>query len=225
MAKWQRTFRYLWRVNAVLILVAAGSITLGAGALLVAQFGASTARTREAESGPLAGAGASDPRLFLGQASAVPGTVFMRADLLLHNEGGGFSSSGYSETRNVLFIDPREKHARWLLADDKHVIVESSDVVTAEEQGKPKRTVATVVLVKASDADRQTGGGQLLLFGPSGTPVVQVSDGVRALHVAALSGPQITVLYERDRQLVVALFDAASLAKQQEQTMPVPALK
>jgi hypothetical protein len=52
-----------------------------------------------------------------------------------------------------------------------------------------------------------------------------VADGVRALHVAALSGKQITVLYERERQLVVALFEATFLAKQQEQTMPVPALK
>lgn len=149
----------------------------------------------------------------------------MRADLLLHHEGGGFSSGGYAETRNILFIDPGQKHASWLLPDDKHVIVESSDVATAEEEGKPKRTVATVALVKAGDADRQTGKGQLLLFGPSGAQIVQVSDGVRALHVAALTGDQITVLYERDRQLVVALFAAASFAKQQEQTMPVPAFR
>jgi len=224
-ARWQKTFRYLWRINAVLILVAAGASTVGVGALLVAQFGASTARTREAESGPLAAAGTSDPRLFLGQASVVPGTMFMRADLLLHHEGGGFSSGGYAETRNVLFIDPAEKHARWLLPDDKHVIVESSDVSLTEEEGKPKRTVATVALVKASDADRQTGKGKLLLFGPPGTPILEVSDGVRALHVAALSGDQITVLYERDRQLVVAVFAAATLTKQQDQAMPVPALK
>jgi hypothetical protein len=149
----------------------------------------------------------------------------MRADLLLHREGGGFSSGGYAETRNVLFIDPGQKHARWLLPDDKHVIVESSDVATAEEQGKPKRIVATVALVKAADADRQTGKGQLLLFGPSGAPIVQVSEGVRALHVAALTGEQVTVLYERDRQLLVALFSAASLAREQEQTMPVPAFR
>lgn len=225
MATWQRAFRYLWRINAVLILVAAGAITFGVGALLVGQFGASTARTREAELGPLAAAGTSDPRLFLGQASVVPGTGFMRADLLLHHEGGGLSSGGYAETRNVLFIDPGDKHARWLLADDKHVIVESSDVATTEEEGKPKGTVATVALVKAAEADRQTSKGQLLLFGPSGVPVAQVSDGVRALHVAALTGEQITVLYERDQQLVVALFAAASLTKQQEQTMPVPPLK
>ncbi len=226
MAKWQRMFRYLWRVNAVLILVAAGAITFGVGALLVDQFGASKARSREAESGPLAGAGTSDPRLFLGQASVVPGTVFMRADLLRHHEGGGFSSGGYAETRNILFIDPSEKQARWLLPDDKHVIVERTEVATEDqEDGKSKRAVATVALVKAGDADRQTGTGALLVFGPSGTPIVQVADGVRALHVAALSGKQITVLYERDRQLVVALFEATSLAKQQEQTMPVPALK
>ena len=225
MAKWQKVFRYLWRMNAVLILVAAGAITFGVGALLFDQFGASQARSREAESGPLAGAGASDRRLFLGQASLVPGTNFMRADLLMHREGGGFSSGGYAETRNILFIHPGEKQARWLLPDDKRVIVERSDVATDDGEGKSKRTVATVALVKAREADPQTGTGALLLFGPSGTPIVPVADGVRALHVAALAGNQITVLYERDRQLVVALFDAVSLAKQEEQTMPVPAFK
>jgi hypothetical protein len=224
-AKWQRVFRYLWRVNAVLILVAAGAITFGVGALLVDQFGVNRARSREAEAGPLAAAGASDPRLFLGQASVVPGTAFMRADLLMNHEGGGFSSGGYAETRNILFIHPGEKQARWLLPDDTRVIVERSDVVSGEDDAKSKRTVATVALVKAREVDRQTGTGQLLLFGPSGAPVVPVSDGVRALHVAALSGSRITVLYERDRQLVVAQFDVSSLAKQQEQAMPVPAFK
>lgn len=225
MSKWQKVFRYLWRINAVLILVAAGAITFGVGALLVTQFGASSARTREAQSGPLAGSGTSDPRLFLGQASVVPGSPFMRADLLLHHDGGGFSSGGYAETRNVLLIDPGDEDARWLLPDDEHVIVESSDVVANEGESKSKRTVATLALVKASGSDRQTAKGRLLLFGPSGRPIVEVSDGVRALHVAALSGDQVTVLYERDRQLVVALFDPASLAKQREQAMTVPPLK
>jgi hypothetical protein len=163
--------------------------------------------------------------LFLGQASVVPCTTFLRADLLMHRDGGGFSSGGYAETRNILFIHPGENQARWVLPDDERIIVERSDVATDEGEGKARRTVATVALVKARKADRQTGTGPLLLFGPSGTPIVPVTEGVRALHVAALSGNQITVLYERDRQLVVALFEAASLAKQQEQTMPVPMLK
>jgi hypothetical protein len=118
----------------------------------------------------------------------------MRADLLLHHEGGGFSSGGYAETRNILFIDPGESDTHWLLPDDEHVIVETSDVVANDDQGRPRRRVATVALVKASDSDHQTGTGQLLLFGPAGRPVVEVADGVRALHVAALSSENITVL-------------------------------
>ena len=225
MSKSQKVFRFLWRVNAILILVAAGAITFGAGTLLMGQVGASVARRREAESGPLAKGATTDPRLLLGQVSAVPGSSYMRADLVLPRDGEGFSGGGYTETRNVLFIDSAEKGARWLLPDDKHIIVGSFDVMTNEDQSKSKRMVATVALVKTSDSDRQTGKGRLLLFGPSGSPIVEVADGVRALHIAGLSGEQIHVLYERDGQLVVALFAAASLAKQREQAMTVPALK
>jgi len=222
--KWTRAFRYLWRVNAVLILVAAGAVTFGVGALVLSEFHDRAARSREAESGPLPSA-LSDPRLFLGQASLVPGTSVMRADLLLHRDSGGFSSGGYAEVRNVLFVDPAEKDARWLLPDDQHVIVEHSDIAEEPQDRRPKRTVATVALVKASGADHQIGKGRLLLFGPTGRPLTEIADGVRALHVAALSGDQITVLYERDRQLVVAVFDVASLGKQRDQVLGIPALR
>ena len=37
MTKWQKMFRYLWRVNTILILVAAGAATFGVGALLVSE--------------------------------------------------------------------------------------------------------------------------------------------------------------------------------------------
>jgi hypothetical protein len=112
-----------------------------------------------------------------------------------------------------------------LLPDDKHVIVEHSDVIKKELDNRVDRAVATVALVKAVEVDRQTGKGRLLLFGPSGRPLTEVADGVRAMHVAQLSGDQITVLYERDRQLVVAMFDAATLVKRREQVMSIPALK
>jgi hypothetical protein len=222
--RWNRAFRYLWRLNAVLILVAAGAITFGVGALLFSQLQGRMALKHEAETGPLPPA-AGDPRLFLGQASLVQGTMVMRADLLLRQEGGSFSSGGYGETRNILFVDPAETEARWLLPDDKHVIVAHSDVTRMEPDRQADRTVATVALVKAVDVDRQTGKGRLLLFGPPGRPLTEAADGVRAMHVAQLSGDQITVLYERDRQLVVATFDAATLAKRREQVMSIPVLK
>jgi len=39
----------------------------------------------------------------------------MRANLATLRGGEGFSSSGYAETRNILFIEPGEESARWLL--------------------------------------------------------------------------------------------------------------
>jgi hypothetical protein len=204
-------------------MVAAGAITFGVGAVLVAQFGASSARSREAEVGPLQRSQTADPRLFLGQASTVAGSRVMRAELLLHEYGGGFSSGGYSETRNILFIDPVADAPRWLLPDDDHVITEHSDVMAPEHDDTAKRLVCTVALVKAREGDRQVSTGRLLLFGPAGMPLVEVAVGVRALHLASLSGEQVTVLYERDRQLFVATFDTA-LVKQNEQMMTVPPL-
>jgi hypothetical protein len=183
--RWNRAFRYLWRLNAVLILVAAGAIMFGVGALALSQLHGRVALKREAETGPLPAA-VGDPRLFLGQASLVQGTTVMRADLLLRQDGGGFSSSGYAETRNMLFVDPSETDSRWLLPDDKHVIVEHSDVIKKEPDHQADRTVATVALVKAVDVDRQTGKGRLVLFGPSGRPLTEVADGVRAMHVMSI---------------------------------------
>jgi hypothetical protein len=97
--------------------------------------------------------------------------------------------------------------------------------VTAEGATGSNGTIATAVLVKPAGGDQQTAKGRLLLFGPSGKPLVEVADGVRALHVAAVSGDTITVLFERDRQLVVASFATGSLVRRQEQSMAIPALK
>jgi hypothetical protein len=106
MSKSQKLFRYLWRINAVLILFAAGAITFGVGVLLIGEFGARTVHSREAVAGIPVAAADSNAHLSLGRASVVAGTNVMRADLSLDRGGKGFSSGGYSETRNILFIEP-----------------------------------------------------------------------------------------------------------------------
>lgn len=209
----------------VLILVASGGITFGVGALAVAQLGSGSPRRREAESGAFVGSASTDPQLFLGRASVVAGTRFMRAELLSHREGGSFSSGGYAETRNLPLIDPEKKSAQWLLPDDDHVGTETSDVVANEAHEKEGRTVATAALVKPRGSELQTARGRLLLFNPSGTTVVEVSDGVRELHVATIFGEELTVLYERDRQLVASTFDPFPLAKRAEKEISLPQLK
>ena len=146
----------------------------------------------------------------------------MRAELVAHRAGAGFSSGGSSETRNILFITPGDATGRWLLPDHRHVIAETSDVL-AHVAPADTRTVATVALVKTPGSD--AGGGRLLLFDPSGKHVVEVAQSVRTLHEATMSTGDLRVLFERDRDLFLASFDPESLAKRDEQRIQIPQLE
>jgi len=222
MTKSQKLFRYLWRIDAVLILVAAGAIVFGVAVLVAGELGTRTARSREAEAGiPVAPVADSNAHLSLGRASVVEGTNVMRADLSLDRGGKGFSSGGYSETRNILFIDPDQKEGRWLLPDNNHVVTESSDITDGADRSA-KRLIATAVLVKSATSSSETVGGRLLLFDAPGRKIIEVASDVRELHLTSLSGSQLTILFERNRHLVVATFDPGSLAKRNEQEINVP---
>jgi hypothetical protein len=212
MKKSQKLFRYLWRINAILILIAASAVTFGVTAIVVGEFWGRTARNREAEAGIPVAAADSNTHLLLGRASVVIGTDVMRADLTLSRGGAGFSSGGgYVETRNVLFIEPGQKEARWLLPDNDHVISESSDI-TDRIDANTKRMIATAVLVKPATGSPETAPGRLLLFDATGKKVVEVASNARDVHLASLSGGELSILYERDRRLVLAAFDPGSLA-------------
>jgi hypothetical protein len=221
--KINRFFRYLWRVDAALILVAAGAITFGVGVLVYEELGTRTALQHNAEAGVPVSA---DPavNLNLGHAEIVDGTRVLRADLYLYKGGAGFSSGGYNETRNILFIDPVQESAYWLLADNDHVIAERSDVKNLNDQTK-QPIIATAVLVKPRSAQPEMVNGRLLLFSADGKKIVQVADDVRELQVATLDSQDITLLYERQRGLVLTSFDSSSLAKKREHGIVVPQLK
>lgn len=48
---------------------------------------------------------------------------------------------------------------------------------------------------------------------------------MRELHVASVADDVISILYERERRLVLATFDRASLSKRGEEALGIPALK
>jgi hypothetical protein len=86
--------------------------------------------------------------------------------------------------------------------------------------------VGTFALVKESGPDVEASGGRLLLFDPTGLNVHEVSAGVRDLQAATIDQDgMLTVLFERDRKYVLALFDPVSLEKKHEQELAVPVLK
>ena len=223
----QRFFRYLWRIDAILILVAAGAITFGAAALLFQELGENVAMRRNANAGvPVASPDAAEPRLNLSldHAEAIAGSPVLRANLFVNQEGKGFSSSGYREIRNVLFIDPNQGTSHWLLPDNDHVIMEHSDL-TDERDPLRHRVVASVVLVKPRSNESERTTGRLLLLDSNGTNIVEIAKDVRDMHVATLEASELRILYERNRRLTLAVFDAASLVKKREHEIDIPQLK
>jgi hypothetical protein len=227
MTRSQRFFRYLWRVNAVLIFIAAAAIASGAAALFVGYLGGLVAGNREPEPGLLVAGPQPDPGLVLTGADLLPGTQVVRASLVVYRAGGGFSSSsgGYSDTRNLLFIEAGDKTARWLLTDHQHVITESVDIMADEDDARLKRIVAVAAFVKPSGEQQDAAKGGLLLCDPAGRRIIAVADGVRKLHDASVINGEVSLLYERERHLMVARFDVASLAKRGEDQVEVPQLK
>jgi hypothetical protein len=225
--KSQQFFRYVWRVNALLILVAAGAVLFGVSVVLGTEFGNKASRAREAETGiAIEDDASSNARLSLGRASIVEGTDVLRVDLSYNREGsGGFSSSGtYAETRNILFIERGQKTGRWLLPDNNHVIEDSSDITsdTDDKPATPKRTIATVALVKPVLRPTESASATLLLFDPTGRKIVEVAANVREIHLAVLSAGELTILYERQQHIFLAAFDPATLAKRSEREIAIP---
>src|SRR5450432_2013872 len=102
-----KSFRDLWHTNAFLVTFAVVAIAILVGYFVLADFGWKSARDREADAGVQIAPADSKDKLTLGTAEVVAGSAVLRADLFVSRDGG-FSSSGsggYSETRNVLFID------------------------------------------------------------------------------------------------------------------------
>ena len=226
MSKTQRFFRYVWRVNAVLILLGTVAICVSIGSLLVSEFLRGQSRHQDASAAPPVVGPESGEQLFLGQLVQVEGTDTLRGELLASVSGSSLGSGGYgSATRNVLFLDVQSKTARWLLQDSRHAISQSIDIRANASEPSESRLIAEALLVKVVGSDAQEDEGTLLLIDPTGSLVTTVARGVRAINHAQLSiDGQITVLYERDRKYVLASFDRASFEKRTEDELSVPQL-
>lgn len=228
MSKAQKVFRNIWRVNAVLILVAAAGVAVAVLTVAWSGFGGSAATDRAFEAAPPLGGADTAGRMLLGSVSLIPGTSTLRGELIARRSGAGFGSgsSDYAEIRNLLFMDRQSDVGRWLLPDDDHVITRHQDIAPEADDARRGRPVATTALVKASSGDMEVTEGTLLLFDPSGRNVQTVAEGVRVLHSAALDAEgRIALLFERRRRYVIASFDGTTLKKQEEHEITVPDLQ
>jgi hypothetical protein len=147
----------------------------------------------------------------------------MRVDLIRERSG---YSSGYAEITNILFLDPTEKAGRWLLPDSTHFFSESLELAIDPHDPKTKQLFGTAAVVKVVGQDSQAATGRLLLFDPVGHTVAWLADGVRRLNAASVTpAGEVVLLYERNRQFVVAVVDGRSFKLSREQVFDIPALK
>ncbi len=221
MSKSQKVFRYLWRINAIVIFIAATLIAVGVGFLLIEELGRGARHIGERV---IPGKDSDQERLpSLGEFSEVTGNKgTLRAELRIQYETGKFSSGEHVETRNMLFIAPGDKTARWLLPDNGHVISKDDDILESP-LSNAARTVATAALVRSESSDDTT--ARLILFDPPGRRVLDISEKASEIYSSWSSESKITIVFARNQRVVRVTVDAASFKKVQEDEIEVPIMR
>lgn len=219
-----KVFRWIWRVNSVLILVSSAAVAIAVGNLLWSELGRS--RSREGSDVVPAAAGRAGPKLRLTRLAPVDGVPVLRGELLADAQASGFSSGPSAETRNILYVDTASGHARWLLPDDDHVITDHLEMsVEQSEPPRSRRQLASVALVKLATDDESDGTGTLLLVAADGARQLTISTGVRAVHSASVEAGTLRLLYEREKKLYLAAYESSTFQKSSETPIDVPSLQ
>lgn len=221
----QRFFRYLWRVNAVLIAVAATGVAV-AVVLVTVEMIQGNVRRREASAASVIPGKPANKELSLGGLFPIEGTSIFRATLSSEHHGGvdlgSLSSGGSSDIRNILFVDTATGTATWLLPNDKELITKNEDV---SEPGEHKQPLAIVALVKPDGEHADAATGRLLIADVAGRHVEQFASDVHALDgVTITPGGDIAVLFQKNRKYYLASFDRTTRAKRSEREIAVPDL-
>jgi hypothetical protein len=220
-----RFFRYVWRINAValLFIVAAAIVTISWS--FVSDIARQSSRPRTPAAQPIAQEDSETP-LKLGPPRLIAGTRIFRLDLTRTRPASGYgSSSGSSETHNILFVDPATGVSSWLLKSHKGIVAYTEDI-HADDDSKQIRLLASIALVKPEADNDDSGTGELFVFDASGGQISSVGDKVRSVHAAvAVSPAEFIVVFERGGKYHIARFDAATRGKIGETEIKVPAVR
>lgn len=140
-------FRNLWRINGILIFLAASLaiMVLGFAAYQFMDFGNhKTAQVVPVDTKPQETAEPPSLSSFC----TVSGTPFLRAALTFGDRysRGSFSKGGDYSTRNYLFLDSETLQSRWLFPNNQQLIINSDDLSETTEitssDAKKSRVIA-----------------------------------------------------------------------------------
>jgi hypothetical protein len=212
-----RFFRIVWRINAIVLLLAAAAaiLLLGIGAV---ELGADFFRSRgDRDVVTVAGQRVESSRFQFEDFERLPGTNVLRAPLVVYESYGFASSGGGRATRNYLYYDSSTRNAHWLLPDNKKLISWSCDLKTSKTSLEEPRVLGSLYAVVEQDFDHD---GQLtssdlssvLLTDPAGVKETQIFDRVSSIQGCEVLSPASAVLfYVLKSELRAATLDLGQL--------------
>ena len=226
-----RFFSVVWRINALVILLA-GLLAVGALVAIVVSMWPSGGRSAHeanvadqvavkdgAEPGD-ATPGDAEPtteHAEIGQFENVVGTTSLRAEVRVMGRGGSDYSSkgGDTSTRNYLYFDTATGSARWLMPDHKTEFLIARDFpdhsARAAESNEPVRVTVYQLRTQAprdgARADRRS-RESLAVSDPDGRHFRVLAEGVDEVNAIWLDDPRhLAALYSSGTTLYTLKLD------------------
>lgn len=210
-------FRWVWRINALLILL----IVAGVGLVIGSEAVSSTRFERRRDDSAVTPVAKQDPQkppLVLSEFYEVEGASLLRARLLRTSGRaiGSIASNYESTTYNILYLDPATGAGRWLLPTHARTLKDETSV-----EPEPQKPIASAAIVTAEGAE----SGDLIVFDRTGTQIVQAAGNVSDIEaVAAPSAAGFSVVFKRGGNYHVAQFAMGPLRKTGEMELRIPLL-
>lgn len=214
----RKLFSHIWRINAVLILLAG---LLAVGLLCVAGFSliSSLTRTRHVDNVATTALGETkESSAELGSFEAITGSTVLRAPLTVRNGGALGSSYESGSTRNYLYFDPATRSTHWLCPSMNGVVLSSTPLPSNDYGATKADALAFVHVVVSKDSNNDErltddDSKQIAVSAPDGTGYrVLVAQADRLNKALMLSPTRLLILYSMGSKLAAVEVDASNLA-------------
>jgi hypothetical protein len=221
-----KTFRYLWRANAVFIFVA-GVLSLIGLAIAVVHLLRWEFRDRNVQAVVNTDQKQKiDESLSLGRFQNIPGHPWLLLPLESDQtyEQGSFSKSA-SAVRNYAFVSPTEP-TRWLYPHNRFLILQATLLPGGEfDENHPTAFISFAVVEKDTNGDArltEADSARLVFTRPDGSGQSAVLDDVQGSIAQKLVGEDILVIYRNSDGMARAVFSLKDFARVREEKLEFP---
>ena len=215
--KASRTFRYVWRINGITILIATLLLIFVFSALLWDLSGGLFRSKTRRNTVQVAEHLIDTAEFSFGDFEAIAGFPVLRTRLLSTQDyGGKFSSGSSTAIRNFLFYDYEEDVGHWLVGDNEQLFSWHAEVATPETPVSEKTVLSLLYQVVTEDTDGDShltaaDKSHLAISDPKGRNYETMLTGIDSREgYRHIGDGRILLFFHRDKQLRVAEIDTTT---------------